>query len=418
MVPPPIFREPLARLLHSDIENFQSRVAGLHEPLASEFRAAAQRWLAIADAQLQQTRAVLEREQTPQVFIVGKPVNREEEAFIPRLAVIGEIEAQIMLAAGCPGLVLCGRRRTGKSTVLRNLDGFLPDRVRVTVISMENPQAFTSLGDFIRLVAGAIASAERAAPPSDDLPALFVTLQNANDRLAREDRWLILAIDEYEYLDAKIGEGVFPLGLLATLRESIQTHRHIVWLFAGSHDIAELTKAPWSSYLISARTIEMPLFSLAETRLLLTEPLAHSPLFRNDEARRPRIPAAHWGDGGIERIHAEAAGWPHLVQLLAQTVVRLLNEGSVPHADATLIDRAAAEIIVAGDTVLRQLAEGESRLPGEWEYVRGFRHRDTQAPPDDDAVSRSLRRRLIVVEHGGQWRMRVPLMQRWLRERG
>ena len=97
--------------------------------------------------------------------------------------------------------------------------------------------------------------------PPEDLPSLFATLGSANDRLAQENRRLIVAIDEYEYLDEKIGEGVFPLGLLATLRKSIQTHHQITWLFAGSHDIAELTHAPWSSYLVSARTIEMPLFS-------------------------------------------------------------------------------------------------------------------------------------------------------------
>lgn len=235
---------------------------------------------------------------------------------------------------------------------------------------------------------------------------------------SRENRRLILAIDEYELLDVKIGEGVFPLGLLATLRESIQTHRRITWLFAGSHDIAELTHAQWSSYLVSARTIEMPLFSEAETRLLLTEPLAHSPLFRNDESRRPRFPAELWGDGGVERIHAEAAGWPHLVQLLAETSVGLLNEGTARYADAALLDRAFAKAVVSGDTVLRQLVEGESRLPGEWEYVRGFRRRDAQPPPDDEAIHRSLRRRLLVVDDNGLWRLRVPLMQRWLRERG
>jgi hypothetical protein len=104
-------------------------------------------------------------------------------------------------------------------------------------------------------------------------------------------------------------------------------HRRITWLFAVSHAIDELRHAPWSSYLVSARTIEMPLFSAAETRLLLTDPLANSPLFRDDEARRPRFAADLWGDGGIELIHAEAGGWPHLVQLLAETTVAARANG-------------------------------------------------------------------------------------------
>ena len=75
-----------------------------------------------------------------------------------------------------------------------------------------------------------------------------------------------------------------------------------------------------------ARTIEVPAFSLDETRLLLTDPLKHSPLFAN-AGERPRLAAELWGPGGIERIHAEAGGWPHLLQLIAETLVDLLNEG-------------------------------------------------------------------------------------------
>ena len=55
---------------------------------------------------------------------------------------------------------------------------------------------------------------------------------------------------------------------------------------------------------------------------------------------------------------------------------------------------------------------------GEWDYVNGFRTRELQTPPDDEAVYRSLRRRLIVANEGDLWRMRVPLMRRWLIERG
>ena len=35
-----------------------------------------------------------------------------------------------------------------------------------------------------------------------------------------------------------------------------------------------------------------------------------------------------------------------------------------------------------------------------------------------EAVYQSLRRRLLVVEEDGMWRLRVPLMARWLCERG
>ena len=418
----PVFHEPLAHVLRLQIETFIAKVAGMRAPLAVEFRAAARNWLVIADSQWQEARAAMARSPTQQVFRAGDPVDRAQEAFVPRMEVTGDVERQIMLATGCPRLVLYGRRRTGKSTILRNLDQFLLRHVHVASLSMQDPEAFTSLDFFARRIATAVATAwpDEAAPLPEQpgLPGLFVLLGRANQRLLAENRRLLLAIDEYELIDQKIGEGVFPEDLLATMRESIQTHRRIVWIFAGSHDITELTHAPWTSYLVSARTIEVPLFTPAETRALLTEPLRYSPLWQKDDPKRPSFAPALWGENGIERIHAEAGGWPHLVQLIAETVVDLLNEGTAPNADAALLERALDKAIISGDTVLRELVQRESRLPGEWDYIRAFQRMDSQPPPEDEALHRSLRRRLMVTEDNGLWRMRVPLMQRRLRQRG
>ena len=308
----PVFREPLARLLRTEIENFQHRVSGFHEPLASEFRAAAAHWLVIADRQLQEAQAVVQREPTPQVFRAGDPVNREQEAFVPRDRVVGKLEQQVMLSAGCPGIVLYGRRRMGKSTVLRNLEGFLPPKVRVVTISMQQAEAFVSLESLVALLGESLRGAWPGGRPPEsspqDLTGLSRLLAACNDALGAEGRRLIVAFDEYENIDRKIGEGIFPEDLLALVRESIQSHRNLTWAFAGSHEIDELRHAPWTSYLVSARTIEVPPFTEAETRLLLTEPLKFSTLWPKDDPSRPRpsFPAEFWGPGGIERIHAEA----------------------------------------------------------------------------------------------------------------
>jgi hypothetical protein len=240
--------------------------------------------------------------------------------------------------------------------------------------------------------------------------------------LGAEGRRLILAFDEYENIDRKIGEGILPEDILALVRESIQTHRNLIWVFAGSHEIDELMHASWTSYLVSARTIEVPPFTEAETRLLLTEPLKYSTLWPADDSSRtrPSFPAEFWGPSGIERIHDEAGGWPHLVQLIAETIVDLLNDEGHRQVDTALFERALDEAIVRGHNVLYELMRRESILPGEWEYVSTFRRQETQPPPEDEAIARSLRRRLLVVEDGdgGMWRLRVPLMRRWLVKRG
>ncbi len=64
---------------------------------------------------------------------------------------LGQLERQVMLATGCPGLLIYGLRCMGKSTLLRNLDGFLPPSVRIVSISMQNPAAFTSISSLSAL---------------------------------------------------------------------------------------------------------------------------------------------------------------------------------------------------------------------------------------------------------------------------
>ncbi len=417
----PVLREPLAQALCKEIENFQYRIAGFHEPLATEFRRASTHWLALAQAQWQQTQTILQKEPAPQLFRAGDPVNREQEAFVPRYSVVGDLEQQIMLATGCPGVVLYGRRRMGKSTVLGNLSGFLPSTVVPVTISMQDPQAFTSLADWMKHLVQKL-SATLAMPSSapnemNDLPGLMRMLGTYNAHLQEAGKRVLLAIDEYENIDRKLGEKVFPEDLLATIRESIQTHRNITWIFSGSHEITELKHAEWPSYLVSARTIEVPLFTMAETRLLLTEPLKFSPLFK-DESKRPRFEPGFWGENGIERIQREAGGWPHLVQLIAETIVDVINDEDKRQVDDELFERALNKAIVSGHNVLYQLLRGESTLPGEWDYLSSFRTRETQPLPGEEALYVSLRRRLLMEEASGEWRLRVPLMARWLKMRG
>jgi hypothetical protein len=420
----PVLRELFAQLLCKEIENFRHRIGGFYEPLASEFRRAADQWLEIAKRQLREAQAVAKMDPVPQVFRAGDPVDREKEAFVPRDSIVGNLERQVLLSTGCPGVVLYGRRRVGKSTVLRNLSGFLPSTVKTVNVSMQNPGAFTSLTLLAQLLVQEISTVfpdeKLPARRPEDLKDLFGFLSACNQILERDRRSLVISIDEYENIDEKIGQKIFPEDLLATFRESIQSHRRITWIFAGSHEITELVHAPWTSYLVSARTVEVPLFSDQETRLLLTEPFKHSSLWRDDEPNRPRphFETGFWGEGGIERIHAEAGGWPHLVQLIAETIVDLLNDEGGLQVTSTLMERALDRAIVSGHNVLYELLRGENTLPGQWEYLSKFRLRETQPLPDDEAIMQSLRRRLLVEEEAGQWRLRVPLMSRWLRTRG
>jgi hypothetical protein len=254
------------QLLKAKISAFDNEIAGFNEPLASGFRKAANQWKDAVKAELQKQQEILHNKPVRQVFRAGDPVNKKEEAFVPRLSVIGDVERQLLMASGCPGLVIYGRRRTGKSTLLQNLPAFLPDNFTFAVLSMQNPHVFTDTDFFVRSIYETIKSnlppetAKSFSPDSESLTGLHSALSNFNKSIG-QDRRLIIAIDEYENIDDKIGEAVFTKDLLAALRESMQEHRRITWVFSGSHEITELEHAQWTSYLVSARTIVIPFFS-------------------------------------------------------------------------------------------------------------------------------------------------------------
>ena len=76
---------------------------------------------------------------------------------------------------------------------------------------------------------------------------------------------------------------------------------------------------------MSLRTVEILPFTPEETRLLLTEPLKHSPLWAKRPDSTPHF-TTFWSMNSIGRVHAETGGWPHLVQLVAETCVDLAND--------------------------------------------------------------------------------------------
>jgi len=187
---------------------------------------------------------------------------------VRRDGVLGKLDRQLMLGSGCPGLILYGRRRMGKSTLLGNLDGFLPDSVHIVVLSLQDAAAFTSLGYLARHIAdtvtGAWPRAERDGLPvlsSADLPGLAGFLDACNRRL--------------------------------------------------------------------------------------------------------------------EQVAEEAVGY--------------------------------------GDAVLRQLLRPEDGSDAEWRYLRRFRDHRSLPRPENSKVEQALLRRWMLVEEGEGYRLRVPLMGRWLR---
>lgn len=411
----PFLQHEITDLLKQRIETVRQWSLRTPAVIAQAARVAADRWLELAEGITQRR-----DDGAPAIFEAGRPVDYRNEAFVLRQGVIRDLEREINSPTGSPGVILYGRRRMGKSTILKNLGAFLPATIHVCTLSMQNPQAFRSTESFVCYLGQSLRNALldfELPETTGDLGSLFLLLETCQRELTASGRRLVIALDEYENIDVKIGQKAIAEDLLATIRDSIQAHSRITWLFAGSHEITELSAVPWTSYLVSAHTIEVPPFSIEETYRLLTDPLSESPKNADDTDFRPRIKPEFWGEGGIERIHSEAGGWPHLVQLIAETLVDLASDKDARSIDRQMVEEGLDKAVVTGQNVLHQLIRAECVSEGEWEYLLAFKKRDRLAPPEDETVNASLRRRQLVVAENAEWRLGARLMQRWLVKR-
>jgi hypothetical protein len=119
-----------------------------------------------------------------------------------------------------------------------------------------------------------------------------------------------------------------------------------------------------------------------------------------------------------ESVNLVVTGQARWRPLIAETIVDLLNESGQRQLNATMWASALNETVVRGHNVFHELLVRESRIEGELEYLQEFRRRETQPPPGDNAIARSLTRRMLVVPDGDNWRLRAPLFRRWLQRRG
>lgn len=147
----------------------------------------------------------------------------------------------------------------------------------------------------------------------------------------------------------------------------------------------------------------------AEVHLLVLSPDYVASDYCVHEMERAVARDPNFEDGVVVPVRRVDVDLPELIRRGEPLYANLVDEA--------LLERALSRAVVRGNNVLIELLEKESRLPGEWDYLQAFRGVEEQDVPEDEAVARSLRRRRLVEEDGGRFRLRVPLMARWLRER-
>jgi type I restriction enzyme M protein len=392
----------------------------------------------------------------PSPYIVGNPVDREE-MFFGRYDVLDRIQRQLGSATNANVILLEGNRRTGKTSILRQLQkpealpGWIAVYCSFQDAEGDESRAGISTRNVYRLMARTIGWSLFDAgvrtwfpgePAAESKRPFKVEFRQALDRAFNNEhpfevfeeyltsalaavrpRRLLLMLDEFDKLQEGIDAGVTSPQVPENIRHILQHHQALSAILTGSRRLKRLREEYWSALFGLGYRLGISALPLDDARRLVTEPVSE---------RLRYLPTAR------DRVVEICAAQPFLIQSICNRIFERAAESGERTITIEAVDQAAGEM-VRDNEHFRTL----------WDYAHTHRRRFLLAlcerlagEPDavtlallvtkleehgvrgsrDSAVGNDLDylRELELVEfdksyRGGTYRIAVPLLGLWIR---
>lgn len=389
----------------------------------------------------------------PSPYFHGPPVGPDRnDVFFGRDTLIQRIKNQIK---GGNTVLLEGNRRSGKSSILRHLEGksTIPGWIAVfadfqsaegdkTKAGMPSAAVWRSLASAIvkglsplkidlslpngeTLKAGSLLGYMKACregiseeSPWEDFLEYFQTILMTLEHL---DLGLVLMIDEFDKLQEGIDNGVTSPQIPENIRYLIQAHPRFVAIMTGSRRMQRLRHEYWSALYGLGNQIPVTALDAESARELIVEPVK-SRLNFTDEA--------------VELIIELTARQPFLIQYLCNRIFELAAHERTRSIGRNLVLEAAHSFV-----------RDNEHFASLWDYAQTYRrrfiiavcHKCSDGP---DPVTFGFLQERLAIEHvelkdaeldhdlkflqelelldfdgakaGGIYRLTVPLMGQWL----
>lgn len=285
---------------------------------------------------------------TPNPYVVGNPIT-SPRLFFGREDVFAFVLENLVGTEQKNTLVLHGQRRTGKSSVLLQLrdrvmsQGFIP-----VYIDMENLPDVKTLDTFLYRLAHEIGRAGRKHNLKFRVPKQFgVQPSMAFDRfmdaaeVALKGRRCVVMLDEFELIEAKIAQGM-DAGVLHYFRNLMQHRDSLLFIFAGTHRLQEMTHDYWNILFSIALNREISFLGAEDTRRLIVEPVQGY---------------LEYDDLTIEKIIRVTHCQPYLVQLICWQIVNYLNSQKRNYATINDLNQALDQTLVTAEAYFNSIWE-------------------------------------------------------------
>jgi len=428
--------------------------------LSARFAQVVDVWLVVAQQEQEQLERLpdyLGRIDNP--YNPGNALKPNDPLFFGRLDLVQVLEMELMKGERRPTFLMTGERRMGKSSTLLQLPRLLGSRFLPIFYDLQSPGIFASTPTFLGTLADGIYKEMNAhnmpvdrliyrafrglsqhayqnpapqtlsainAPTSlanyeEPAPVAYSIfdkwLSSVESRLEREDRTLLLLLDEFEKLEEAGQRRAFDLLLLFDwFRNIIQYHPRIALLFSGVRTFGEMgeeTSINWSGYFVNVQTLRVSFLREDEARRLITEP------FRDFPGKDI------YGDGAVERIIAETGCHPFLVQAVCSALIDYLNAEKRECAELKDVTRAIDRTFTNWwDTYFRDLwirtdeSQRACLIALKKLAVADREHIQQQSGLDDMVVRRTLqallKRDLVRQNEDDTYSISTPIFSKWV----
>ena len=382
-------------------------------------------------------------------YIVGNPVDRDE-MFFGRDGIMDQIRRHLG-GEQANVILLEGNRRTGKTSILRQLqkEDALPGWVPVycsfqDLDSIATPDVFRLLAKQTgwALADAGIETWFPDAPPRESgrpfklafLAALrgafsgghpyeTLALYLSTAIEAAKPRGVLLMLDEFDKLQEGIDGGATSPQVPENIRHLLQHQPGLGAILTGSRRLKRLREEYWSALFGFGHRIGVSALPKEEARRLVTEPVA---------GRIRYLPQAR------DRLVVLCARHPFLIQSLCSRVFDQAAAGSERTITGVLVERAATEMVrdnehfrtlwgYAGSERRRLILALSDRMADAPDAFNrdliGMKCEEYRVPVrDDEGLTDDITelRELELLEidesyRGGTYRLAIPLMAKWLR---
>ncbi|MBK6769401.1 MAG: HEAT repeat domain-containing protein [Ardenticatenales bacterium] len=288
------------------------------------------------------------REIGPSPYIAGPPV-KSREMFYGRGSIFTWVRENLSGTYQANVLVLYGERRTGKTSVLYQLQHHLPEYGFVLIDLQSIAYALGSTTDVLYAMARKAATGlsrqgfvlerpEREQYVDNPLEQFVDVGEEIGRQAIASGRRAVIICDEFDLLIEAVENGQVSPYVFDTIRGLMQHQEGLSFIFTGAYKVSEMLRNPTSILFNTALRRKVSFLERDEAERLIREPVQD---------------VLWYDDLAVEKILRVTAGQPYFIQYICHEIVNLCRHDRKNFATLRDVDRALQTTVQETTGIIR-----------------------------------------------------------------